>query len=120
MAYPMLIMTTTISARKARQAVAASSVKLAGRDVLATWKVLVSLVMVPTMHLTYTFLAWAVWSETAAVVWFFFAPFVAMGSILATERGTKLAISIRALVQSLRNEQDGKELIKTRDQLQRT
>ena len=86
---------------------------------LATWKVLVSLVMVPTMHLTYTFLAWALRSETAAVVWFFFAPFVAMGSILATERGTKLAISIRALMQSLRHAKGGQELIEARDRLQR-
>jgi len=118
MAQPMLIVTSKVSKKKAEEAVAKSSVKLAGRDVLATWKVLVSLVMAPLMHLTYTFLCWFYFGETASVVWFFFAPFVAIGSIFATERATKLALSIRTLVLVLRNEAVGKDLIARRTKLQ--
>ena len=90
MAWPALMITRFISRRKADAAVAKSSVKLAGFDVLATWKVLVSLVLSPVMHFLYTFLSYYLIGETAGVAWFFFAPFFAIGSILATERAKKL------------------------------
>lgn len=38
------------------EALAASSVKVQGRDVLATWKVLVSLAVTPLLYLTYSML----------------------------------------------------------------
>jgi glycerol-3-phosphate O-acyltransferase/dihydroxyacetone phosphate acyltransferase len=37
------------------EALAASAVKVAGRDVLATWKVLISLVMAPALYTFYAF-----------------------------------------------------------------
>lgn len=39
------------------EALAASAVKVAGRDVLATWKVLISLVMIPALYTFYAFIA---------------------------------------------------------------
>jgi glycerol-3-phosphate O-acyltransferase/dihydroxyacetone phosphate acyltransferase len=39
------------------EALAASVVKVAGRDVLATWKVLISLVMTPALYLLYAIVA---------------------------------------------------------------
>jgi glycerol-3-phosphate O-acyltransferase/dihydroxyacetone phosphate acyltransferase len=39
------------------EALAASAVKVAGRDVLATWKVLISLVMTPALYAFYAFIA---------------------------------------------------------------
>jgi len=39
------------------EALAASVVKVAGRDVLATWKVLISLVMTPALYLFYAIVA---------------------------------------------------------------
>src|ERR1700722_14194255 len=39
------------------EALAGSSVKLAGRDVLATWKLLVGLVLIPTLYGLYSLLA---------------------------------------------------------------
>ncbi|PKK68816.1 hypothetical protein RhiirC2_633107, partial [Rhizophagus irregularis] len=38
------------------EAVRGSSVKVAGRDVLATWKLLVALVVTPTLYGFYTFI----------------------------------------------------------------
>lgn len=54
---PIFIAASTISRRKAKEAVAASTVKLQGRDVLATWKVLVSLGMAPVLYALYTVIA---------------------------------------------------------------
>lgn len=46
---PILIFTKLYSKRKARIALAGSSVKIQGTDVIATWKILCSLVIVPTL-----------------------------------------------------------------------
>ena len=54
---PIFIAASIISHRKAKEAVAASTVKLEGRDVLATWKVLVSLGMAPVLYSFYTVIA---------------------------------------------------------------
>ena len=50
---PIFILAKIISLRKAKEALAASQVKLKGRDVLATWKVLVSLVVAPILYSFY-------------------------------------------------------------------
>lgn len=50
---PIIILAKVVSARKAKEALAASHVKLYGRDVLATWKVLVSLGVTPLLYAVY-------------------------------------------------------------------
>lgn len=50
---PIFIAAKVISIRKAKEALAASTVKLAGRDVLATWKVLVALALAPALYSVY-------------------------------------------------------------------
>jgi len=50
---PVFIATKVISHRKAKQALKASTVKLRGRDVLATWKFLVALGLVPLLYFVY-------------------------------------------------------------------
>ncbi|CAJ0755706.1 326_t:CDS:2 [Entrophospora sp. SA101] len=47
---PLIIIARVISAKKAKEAVESSSVKVAGRDVLATWKLLVALVVTPSLR----------------------------------------------------------------------
>ena len=54
---PVLSLSRLVSASKARQAVVKSSVKIHGRDVAATWKVLVALVLLPVLWVTYTWLS---------------------------------------------------------------
>ena len=54
---PVFILAKVISRQKAKEALAASTVKIQGRDVLATWKVLVSLAVVPLLYVGYTFAA---------------------------------------------------------------
>ncbi|KAI9218894.1 hypothetical protein BC828DRAFT_387408 [Blastocladiella britannica] len=55
---PVALAASRISAQKAKEALAASTVKIEGRDVLATWKVMVTAVLVPLLYVAYTFLAW--------------------------------------------------------------
>ncbi|KAJ3359611.1 hypothetical protein GGF32_009167 [Allomyces javanicus] len=57
---PIAVAASRISKRKAKEALAASTVKIEGRDVLATWKLLVALGLVPLVHILYTLLTWVV------------------------------------------------------------
>lgn len=50
---PIFVVAKVISRQKAKEALAASQVKLQGRDVLATWKVLVSLALAPILYSFY-------------------------------------------------------------------
>ncbi|SPO26849.1 related to SCT1 - glycerol 3-phosphate/dihydroxyacetone phosphate dual substrate acyltransferase [Ustilago trichophora] len=54
---PIIVLAKIISHKKAKEALAASQVKVAGRDVLATWKVLVSLGVAPILYSFYAALA---------------------------------------------------------------
>ena len=54
---PIIVLAKIISHKKAKEALAASQVKVAGRDVLATWKVLVSLGVAPILYSFYAGLA---------------------------------------------------------------
>lgn len=54
MFWPVFVTTKLISMKKSKEALAASSVKLAGRDVIATWKLLVALAVAPALYIYYT------------------------------------------------------------------
>ena len=51
---PVFIASKIISVRKSHEALAASSVKIQGRDVMATWKLLVALAFAPILYAFYT------------------------------------------------------------------
>ncbi|RMZ88491.1 hypothetical protein DV736_g4280, partial [Chaetothyriales sp. CBS 134916] len=54
MFWPVFVTTKVISRRKSKEALAASTVKLQGRDVISTWKILVALAFAPALYLYYT------------------------------------------------------------------
>ncbi|KAJ1945775.1 Glycerol-3-phosphate/dihydroxyacetone phosphate acyltransferase, partial [Kickxella alabastrina] len=54
---PVFVITGVASKRKARAALAASTVKVRARDVIATWKVLIALGLVPLLYTVYSVLA---------------------------------------------------------------
>lgn len=54
---PILILASIISRKKAKAALAASVVKIAGRDVLATWKILIALGVTPVLYAFYAVLS---------------------------------------------------------------
>lgn len=51
---PVFVAGKLISIKKSREALAASSVKIKARDVVATWKILVSMALAPTLDVVYT------------------------------------------------------------------
>lgn len=51
---PVFVATKSISRKKSKEALAASTVKLQGRDVMATWKLLVALAFAPAVYAFYT------------------------------------------------------------------
>ena len=59
---PVFIAGKIISIQKSREALAASTVKIRARDVIATWKILVTLALTPVLDITYTsILTWWVY-----------------------------------------------------------
>ncbi|KIV97855.1 hypothetical protein PV10_01559 [Exophiala mesophila] len=53
MFWPVFVTTKLISLKKSREALAASTVKLQGRDVITTWKLLVAMAFAPVLYAYY-------------------------------------------------------------------
>lgn len=107
---PVMLVARYVSHRKAKEALAASQVKLYGRDVLATWKVLVSLGFVPTLYATYAIIATVVaarrgWSARAVrrtpLAVLVLLPVISMYTLKFAEVGVDVYKSLPPLVVSL-------------------
>lgn len=116
LALPFFLVASIYSKQKAREAVAKSTVKLKGRDVLATWKILVGTIFVPCLHLFYTICAYFLLGQAAAVVYFFFMPFVSAMSIFAFENFRRVFSSLKPLFLLLNNKEGSEALRGMRDQ----
>ncbi|BGP46107.1 Glycerol-3-phosphate/dihydroxyacetone phosphate acyltransferase [Rhodotorula kratochvilovae] len=107
---PIFLAAKLISRKKAKEALAASSVKIAGRDVLATWKVLVALAGAPSLYTIYAINAvvlahklalppqyrfWAPFATFAGL------PFIGVAALKFGEVGMDVYKSLRPLVLSL-------------------
>ncbi|TDL27443.1 glycerol-3-phosphate O-acyltransferase [Rickenella mellea] len=107
---PIFILASVISRRKAKEALAASTVKIAGRDVLATWKVLISLGFAPVLYGFYAFLAtlvavkanlplyWRIWTPFLVMT---ILPFMSYAALKFGEAGMDVLKSLRPLVVAL-------------------
>ncbi|WAR56143.1 hypothetical protein PtB15_6B888 [Puccinia triticina] len=125
---PMFICASYVSRKKAREALAASSVKIAGRDVLATWKVLVSLGLAPPLYIIYV--AVAIWLAVKYdisrkyVMWIpmgmlFALPSIGYSALKFGEVGMDVYKSLRPLLLSLLGDQNQLERVrKMRSELQ--
>ncbi|SMY22509.1 unnamed protein product [Zymoseptoria tritici ST99CH_1A5] len=112
---PVFILGKLISIRKAKEALAASTVKVKARDVMATWKILVSLALAPALDIFYTIVivywTWSnrvrglvpdfvpLWSVVIFGVIFF--PSVCFAALRFGEIGMDIAKSLRPLVLSI-------------------
>ncbi|KZO99271.1 hypothetical protein CALVIDRAFT_494758 [Calocera viscosa TUFC12733] len=74
---PIFIVASYMSRKKAKEALAKSVVKVAARDVIGTWKVLVFLALAPILYTVYaligTYIAYRVGAETR---WIIATPFI--------------------------------------------
>ncbi|KAF4579049.1 hypothetical protein EYR36_000858 [Pleurotus pulmonarius] len=107
---PIFILASIISRRKAKEALAASVVKVAGRDVLATWKVLISLGAAPVLYGFYAFLAtWLAIRANAPMKYRIAAPFavsislpfMSYAALKFGEAGVDVLKSLRPLIVAL-------------------
>ena len=112
---PVFVASKIISIKKSKEALAASTVKLQGRDVMATWKLLVALALAPVLYNFYTILLtyWTYrnrvqgympdWVPLWAVVIFgyIFFPAITFAALRFGEVGMDIVKSLRPLVLSL-------------------
>ncbi|KAI0695901.1 glycerol-3-phosphate O-acyltransferase [Cytidiella melzeri] len=107
---PIFLTASLISRKKAQEALAASSVKIAGRDVLASWKVLISLGVAPLLYGFYAFLATVVmYKANAPLSWLLWTPilvmtalpFIGYAALKFGEAGMDVLKSLRPLVVAL-------------------
>ena len=119
LASPLLVISEVVSRYKAKVAVAGSRVKLKGRDILATWKVVCGMVLIPALHTFYTICVYYLYSSKEAVAYFFFMPFVSYTSIIASENAYQVFRSIGPLFMLLTKRQTGVELREMRHILKR-
>ncbi|PLB55054.1 putative glycerol-3-phosphate acyltransferase Sct1 [Aspergillus steynii IBT 23096] len=124
---PVFIATKLISIKKSKEALAASTVKLQGRDVMATWKLLVALAFAPALYAFYTaaFTFWAYHNRIQGIVpdrmplWLIVPvgmilfPTITFAALRIGEVGMDILKSLRPLVLSL-NPSSANTLVKLR------
>ena len=112
---PVFVASKIISIKKSKEALAASTVKLQGRDVMATWKLLVALAFAPILYNFYTILLtyWTyrnrvqgympTWVPLWAVIvyGYIFFPAITFAALRFGEVGMDIVKSLRPLVLSL-------------------
>lgn len=124
---PVFVATKIISIKKSREALAASTVKLQGRDVMATWKLLVALAFAPALYAFYivVFTYWAYYNRVQGYVpdwvplWLIVPigmslfPAITFAALRIGEIGMDILKSLRPLVLSL-NPSSANTLVKLR------
>lgn len=112
---PVFIAGKVISIKKSREALAASTVKIQGRDVMATWKLLVSMALAPVLYTWYTVILtyWTYHNRiqgympesvplwTIVAFGYIFFPAITFMALRFGETGMDIAKSLRPLILSL-------------------
>ncbi|RUO96558.1 hypothetical protein BC936DRAFT_141844 [Jimgerdemannia flammicorona] len=108
------------------EALAGSTVKIAGRDVLATWKLLVGLAFIPALYATYTLIALFIafrsdWPSSikllAPLLTWNLLPFISYASMRFGENGIDVYRSLRPLFLSIFDPASVENLRTVRDRL---
>ena len=125
---PVFVASKIISIKKSREALAASTVKLQGRDVMATWKLLVALALAPMLYTLYTVLLtyWTYRNRvqgyvpewiplwTIVLAGYILFPMITFAALRLGETGMDIVKSLRPLVLSL-NPSSSNTLVKLRE-----
>ncbi|KAJ3254118.1 hypothetical protein HK103_007506 [Boothiomyces macroporosus] len=127
LAWPLIFLTRKVSHERAATALAGSKVKISGRDVVSTWKLLTGLVVTPLLWFTYSFLAFLYYyitvsyssGLTAGFTVFIALPVLSMITIRSSENAYNLLASIRPLIVSIGNTMSSSEPLRaSRQKLQ--
>lgn len=112
LASPIFVLSKIVSHRKAQEALRTSTVKVKGTDVIATWKLLVTLAVAPFLFTLYTIAGtllvyrsgyitgWKFWLVPFIIGWFII-PFLSWASLMLGESGMDILKSLRPLWLSL-------------------
>lgn len=125
---PVFVTSKIISIKKSKEALAASTVKLQGRDVMATWKILVALAFAPILYNFYTIsLAYWTWRNRVQgympdwvplwavfLIGYIIFPMITFAALRFGEVGMDIVKSLRPLVLSL-NPSSGNTVQKLRE-----
>ncbi|CUM54969.1 unnamed protein product [Debaryomyces tyrocola] len=126
---PVFICTKWYSTRKARAALANSTVKIKANDVVATWKILISMGIAPLVYSFYASIGtWYChkyknfedWNVSLFLVWFILYMLgvtVTYSALLTGEQGMDIFKSIRPLYLSITSGSSIKDLKKLRNEL---
>ena len=109
---PVFIAARTYSHKKTKEALAASTVKIRGNDVMATWKILVAGILAPLLYTYYTVLIvlWTRYNQINGLVpermsvWviilaaYIIFPMVTYAALIFGETGMDILKSLRPLV----------------------
>ncbi|PAV23717.1 glycerol-3-phosphate O-acyltransferase [Pyrrhoderma noxium] len=107
---PIFILASVLSKKKAKEALEASTVKIAGKDVLATWKILISLGVVPILYAIYAILATIIaikadaplnWRVAAPFLTIVLLPIMSFAALKFGEAGMDILKSLRPLIVTL-------------------
>ncbi|KAF7730816.1 hypothetical protein EC973_001334 [Apophysomyces ossiformis] len=125
---PIVILALIISEKKRKEALAGSSVKIAARDVIATWKVLVTLIVAPALYGLYSCILFGylrlhypeqslLKSFSIAFVTWLVQPFLQYFGVRLLENGLDIYRSLKPLVMAMSNPDGAAELRNMRQQL---
>ncbi|KAH9001300.1 glycerol-3-phosphate O-acyltransferase [Lactarius akahatsu] len=107
---PIFLTASILSEKKAKEALAASVVKIHGRDVVASWKVLISLGITPVLYSFYAVLATIIaikanapwqWRLLAPPLTIIALPAIGYAALKFGEAGSDVFKSLRPLIMSL-------------------
>lgn len=124
---PFVLIARAFSDWKAREAVATSKVKILGRDVLATWKLLISCLLFPLFWAAYTFVSGVAaerllglgifWQRETMLITFFCLPLLTFAYIRGSEMILAVAKSLTPLVMVLLRPDFANDLTEQREAL---
>ncbi|EDQ92016.1 uncharacterized protein MONBRDRAFT_14444 [Monosiga brevicollis MX1] len=116
---PILFACRVVSTFKARAAAASSAVKEHGRDVVATWKVLTALMIVPICLVLYSILLGQLIHPRLTGISWCLLPIIMLGSLHLWDHYTDLVKQLRGLLALMISKQQTVELYYQRCKLKR-
>jgi glycerol-3-phosphate O-acyltransferase/dihydroxyacetone phosphate acyltransferase len=108
---PLFLLTKRVSQGKAKEALAGSKVKITGKDVVTTWKILTALALAPILWFFYSFLAFIIYyikydynvGLKAGMITFIIIPLLSVATIGLSDLAVDVMKSIRPLIVSIGN-----------------
>lgn len=108
---PIMIVASRFAVKEQQKSLKSSSVKLAARDVVMSYKVIYVLTCIPVLYVFYGSLLWLFtdWSHTSRVLVLLVVPLFAFFGMKASEQGVRAYQDIMPLFRRLVNDEKRKE-----------